>query len=84
LRRRGCAAASGTPEESAAEAKRHADEAANSAADSKKQADAALAGLQAATQAEPGWIYGMVIGILAPTPTAKRRGSGSGAKPPAS
>jgi Domain of unknown function (DUF1906) len=120
-------AASGTPEAAAAEAKQHADDAANSAADSRKQADAAqaaLAGVQAAGSAEPGWIYGMVIGILgaallalvvamvissltgsrvvptdvasattlilggligilAPTPTSKK-GSGSGAKPPAS
>jgi uncharacterized membrane protein YeaQ/YmgE (transglycosylase-associated protein family) len=120
-------AASGTPEVAAAEAKQHADDAANSAADSRKQADAAqaaLAGVQAAGSAEPGWIYGMVIGILgaallalvvamvissltgsrvvptdvasattlilggligilAPTPTSKK-GSGSGAKPPAS
>ena len=120
-------AGSGTPESAAAEAKQHADDAANSAADSKKQADAAqaaLAGVQAAGSAEPGWIYGMVIGILgaallalvvamvissltgsravptdvasaitlilggligilAPTPTSKK-GSGSGAKPPAS
>jgi hypothetical protein len=60
-------AASGTPEAAAAEAKQHADDAANSAADSKQQADAAqaaLAGVQAAGSAEPGWIYGMVIGIL--------------------
>jgi Domain of unknown function (DUF1906) len=60
-------AASGAPEAAAAEAKQHADDAANSAADSKKQADAAqaaLAGVQAAAAAEPGWIYGMVIGIL--------------------
>jgi uncharacterized membrane protein YeaQ/YmgE (transglycosylase-associated protein family) len=120
-------AASGAPEAAAAEAKQHADDAANSAADSRKQADAAqaaLAGVQAAGSAEPGWIYGMVIGILgaallalvvamvissltgsrvvptdvasattlilggligilAPTPTSKK-GSGSGAKPPAS
>jgi hypothetical protein len=119
-------AASGAPEAAAAEAKQHADDAANSAADSRKQADAAqaaLAGVQAAGSAEPGWIYGMVIGILgaallalvvamvissltgsrvvptdvasattlilggligilAPTPTSKK-GSGSGAKPPA-
>lgn len=60
-------AVSSTPEVAAAEAKQHADDAANSAADSRKQADAAqaaLAGVQAAAQAEPGWIYGMVIGIL--------------------
>ena len=60
-------AATGAPETAAAEAKQHASEAANSAADSKKQADAAqaaLAGVQAVAQAEPGWIYGMVIGIL--------------------
>lgn len=60
-------AVSSIPEAAAAEAKQHADEAASSAADSKKQADAAqvaLAGVQAAAQAEPGWIYGMVIGIL--------------------
>ena len=51
----------------AGEAKQQAGEAASSAADSKKQADtaqAALAGVQAAAQAEPGWIYGMVIGFL--------------------
>jgi hypothetical protein len=61
------AAVRSTPAAAAAEAKQHADEAASSAADSKKQADAAqvaLAGVQAAGQAEPGWIYGMVIGIL--------------------
>jgi Domain of unknown function (DUF1906) len=60
-------AVSGTPAAAAAAAKQHADDAANSAADSKKQADAAqaaLAGVQAAASAEPGWIYGMVIGIL--------------------
>ena len=60
-------AVSDTPEAAAAEAKQHAAEAASSAADSKKQADtaqSALAGVQAAAQAEPGWIYGMVIGIL--------------------
>ena len=60
-------AASGTSAAAAAAAKQHADDAANSAADSKKQADAAqaaLAGVQAAGSAEPGWIYGMVIGIL--------------------
>ena len=60
-------AGSGTSAAAAAAAKQHADDAANSAADSKKQADAAqaaLAGVQAAGSAEPGWIYGMVIGIL--------------------
>jgi hypothetical protein len=60
-------AASGTPAAAGPAAKQHADDAANSAADSKKQADAAqaaLAGVQAAGSAEPGWIYGMVIGIL--------------------
>jgi pyruvate/2-oxoglutarate dehydrogenase complex dihydrolipoamide acyltransferase (E2) component len=57
----------GEAKQHAGEAKQHAGEAANSAADSKKQADtaqAALAGVQAAAQAEPGWIYGMVIGFL--------------------
>jgi hypothetical protein len=56
-----------TPDEAAAEAKQHADEAASSAAASKQQADAAqaaLTGVQVAAQAEPGWIYGMVIGFL--------------------
>ncbi len=61
------AAGGGTMEAAAAEAKQHADEAASSAAAAKQQADVAqatLAGVQAAAQAEPGWIYGMVIGFL--------------------
>jgi hypothetical protein len=51
----------------ASEVKQQADQAASSAAASKAQADAAqatLTGWQAAAQAEPGWIYGMVIGFL--------------------
>jgi hypothetical protein len=60
-------AASAEAKQHADEAKQHADEAASSAATSKQQADAAqaaLTGVQAAAQAEPGWIYGMVIGFL--------------------
>jgi Domain of unknown function (DUF1906) len=57
----------GTAANAAAQAGEHAADAASAAAISRVQADAAraaLEGTQAAAQAEPSWIYGMVIGFL--------------------